>query len=277
MLNRKKFLQVIIAGVPARHWLVAVCFLLTTSACTQKIAPEKAADTLLDLYLLIGQSNMAGRAEITGEYKTEGSDSVLMLNKEGQWVAAKHPLHFDKPSVAGVGPGLRFGLEMANATHHKIGLVPCAVGGTSINSWKAGAYDEATKTHPYDDMMGRIKTARQSGVFKGVIWLQGESDSRPEKCVGYLQKLEQLIGEVRAATGNQSLPFVAGELGRFKEDYANINRQLHQLNSDVPQTAIATSENLKDKGDQTHFDAASAEAYGIRFAKKMTALVTPSH
>jgi len=59
-------------------------------------------DSTLDIYLLIGQSNMAGRGEITAEYKDAGSSQVLMLNKENNWVQAKHPLHFDKPTIAGV-------------------------------------------------------------------------------------------------------------------------------------------------------------------------------
>ncbi|MDQ6610155.1 MAG: hypothetical protein M3Y85_10085 [Bacteroidota bacterium] len=228
----------------------------------------------LDLYLLIGQSNMAGRGIITDEYINEGAVNVMMLDKENHWVPAKHPLHFDKPTVAGIGPGLSFGIEMAKqAPSHKIGLVPCAVGGTSINTWKPGAYDDATKTHPYDDMLLRIKAAQKRGVFKGVLWLQGESDSDPAKSVGYLQKLETLISELRAAIGDPSLPFVAGEIGKFKEQYGNINKQLSDLPRIVPHSAVATSENLKDKGDQTHFDAASAEEYGKRFAEKMKELL----
>lgn len=230
-------------------------------------------DVSMDLYLLIGQSNMAGRGIITEQYKNEGNANVLMLDKENNWIPAKHPLHFDKPTVAGVGPGLSFGIEMAKKNHGiKIGLIPCAVGGTSIDVWQPGGFDKATNTHPYDDMLVRLKEAQKSGTLKGVIWLQGESDSSPEKAIGYLEKLRELIERIRKEAGDNSLPFVAGELGRYKEQYSNINDQLKQLPVNVNNTAVASSKGFTDKGDSTHFDAASAEKYGERFAKKMKGL-----
>ena len=227
----------------------------------------------LDLYLLIGQSNMAGRGEITGKYKTEGSDSVFMLSKDDLWTKAVHPLHFDKPLIAGVGPGLRFGLEMAKTTHHKIGLIPCAVGGTSIDAWVPDGYDKATNTHPYDDAVKRLRLALLSGNLKGIIWLQGESDSDPVKAKDYLPKLTVLIQRLRSLASDKDLPFVAGEIGRFKEQYGNINSQLKALAITVPYTTVVTSENLADKGDSIHFDAPSADEYGKRFAEGMKSLL----
>ena len=241
-------------------------FFFTVSSWSQTV------DSTFDLYLLIGQSNMAGRGEITDEYKNEGNSSVLMLTKEGDWVQAKHPLHFDKPSVAGVGPGLRFGMDMVKETSHKIGLIPSAVGGTSIDGWVPGAYDKATNTFPYDDAIKRLEIAMQSGTIKGVLWLQGESDSDSTKAKNYLEKLFELINRIRSITGNLSLPFVAGELGRFKEQYGNINAALALLPQAVPFTAVVHSNHLMDKGDKTHFHAASADEYGKRFAAAMKKL-----
>jgi hypothetical protein len=230
-------------------------------------------DSTFDLYLLIGQSNMAGRGVITDEYKNKGNPGVLMLDKENHWVPAKHPLHFDKPAVVGVGPGLSFGMEMAKKNGgHKIGLIPCAVGGTSINVWIPGGYDKATNTYPYDDAMKRLEAAMKFGIIKGVIWLQGESDSNPAKAKDYLTKLQELINRLRIAAGNPSLPFVAGELGRYKEQYGNINNELAKLPGTVSFTAVASSKKLVDKGDTVHFNSASAEKYGMRFAKEMKRL-----
>lgn len=230
-------------------------------------------DSTLDLYLLIGQSNMAGRGVISDEFINQGDPKVFMLDKNNKWVQAKHPLHFDKPSVAGVGPGLSFGIAMAKKGNgKKIGLIPCAVGGTSINVWKPGAYDKATNTYPYDDAIKRLRVSMQSGVLKGVLWLQGESDSDPEKANNYLDKLEELIKLLRTLSNNPTLPFVAGELGRYKEQYQNINSALRKLPAKVAHTAVASSKGLTDKGDQTHFDSPSADKYGKRFAKKIMRL-----
>src|SRR5690606_31434921 len=149
--------------------------LVVHAAAQQREQPEQE----VHVYVLMGQSNMAGRGKVTEYYAKEGHPRVVMLNQAGEWVPAKHPLHFDKPKVAGVGPGLTFGMAMAEANPDVvIGLVPCAVGGTPIDKWAPGAYDKNTDTHPYDDAEVRIRQAMEAGVVKGVIWHQGEGDSK---------------------------------------------------------------------------------------------------
>jgi hypothetical protein len=230
-------------------------------------------DSSFHLYLLIGQSNMAGRGTLSEKNQHPPSDRILMLNKANEWVPATHPLHFDKPAVAGVGPGLSFAEVIATSNPGiKIGLVPCAVGGSSIKAWQPGGFDKATGTHPYDDALARIKAAMKSGVFKGILWHQGEADSKPESAARYLADLKELVNRLRAESGNPSLPFVAGELGRYKPVYQNINEQLKNLSRVISYSAVAGSENLEHKGDSTHFDSRSAEELGKRYAEKMLAL-----
>ena len=50
------------------------------------------------LFLLFGQSNMAGRGVVEPE-DTKPHPRVLMLSKDGKWVPAVDPMHFDKPSA----------------------------------------------------------------------------------------------------------------------------------------------------------------------------------
>ena len=79
------------------------------------------------LFLLVGQSNMAGRGTLEEQDKKPHA-RVLMLNKAGEWVPAVDPLHFDKPA-AGVGLGKTFATLIAEANPDvTIGLIPCAVG-----------------------------------------------------------------------------------------------------------------------------------------------------
>lgn len=226
----------------------------------------------MDLYLLIGQSNMAGRGNIETAYAIQGNEQLWMLTKQGEWFPAKHPLHFDKPNMVGVGPGLAFGLDMLQHGRQKIGLIPCAVGGSAIGSWQAGGYDAATNTHPYDDAVVQLKIALASGQLKGIIWHQGEADSSPEKRKDYLAKLAVMIHSWRSMVNNPNLPFVAGEIGAFNEVHQAFNIELNKLPSLVSRTAIAYSDGLIDKGDHLHFDAASATELGKRFAIKMKQL-----
>ena len=241
-------------------------FCLFTSA-QQKTNPD------FHLYILIGQSNMAGRGAITEEFKAQGHPNLYMLNQQNLWVIAKNPLHFDKPKMDGVGPGMMFGIQMAEANPtNKTGLIPCAVGGTAMESWVPGGYDKATNTHPYDNAVIRIQEAMKSGVIKGVVWHQGEANSSLEKSKIYLTQLAELIERIRKLTGNPNLPVVVGELGRYRENYQYINQELAKLPTTVKFTAVASSEGLIHKGDQTHFDGPSANEMGKRMAVKMIEL-----
>lgn len=259
-----------------RITLEVACMFMSLCAISQtnnKATPQNLVDSSFDLYLLIGQSNMSGRGVITQKFKEEANPDVFMLTKENTWVPAKNPLHFDKPKIVGVGPGLSFGIAMVNAKPtHKIGLIPCAVGGTSIDTWKPDGYDQHTKTHPYDDMLGHLNVALKSGILKGVLWLQGEADTKPEKAADYLPKLLTLIKELRGVACNPDLPFVAGQLGRYRQEYQNINKVLKDLPAKISYTAVASSKGLIDKGDKTHFTSASQEKMGKRMAKKMKML-----
>jgi hypothetical protein len=232
----------------------------------------------LDLYLLIGQSNMAGRGKVEAQDQKE-NPNVLTLNQANEWVPAVDPIHFDKKS-AGVGPGRTFGLMMAeHSPDAKIGLIPCAVGGTSIRKWKPGAEDSKTKTHPYDDMLVRLKVALESGSVKGIIWHQGESDGKMGEKGAYAAALTELIDRVRTECGDSNIPFVIGQLGQFKERLwsegrSKVDAAQQQVANTVPNVAFASSEGLKDKGDLTHFGAEAARELGKRFASKMIKLQT---
>ncbi len=249
------------------------------------LAAEPAAVQLPDrekfyLFLLAGQSNMAGRGEVAEEDRRV-HPRLLMLDKEGNWQPATEPLHFDKPKVIGVGPGKAFGVTLLEELPEDvtIGLVPCAVGGTSIVSWEPGGYDKSTNTHPYDDMLKRCQLAAKSGVFKGVLWHQGEGDSGPGRAEEYETRLHQLIERLRSEFANPQLPFVAGQLGQFEgikwsAGRKKVNQAHQQLPEKVPHTGFAPSDKLVHKGDKVHFDAESSRELGRRFARKYLELVS---
>jgi hypothetical protein len=223
------------------------------------------------LYLLAGQSNMAGRGKVEEEDKTP-HPRVWVLAKDNTWQPATEPLHFDKPAVIGVGPGLAFGKAMAELdTNIVIGLIPCAVGGSPIEVWEPGKYYEPTKSHPYDDAMARTRAAMQSGELKGIIWHQGESDSDSLHAPLYGAKLGALVGRFRKDLKIKSLPFVAGTIAGFYESshpYAKtVNEAVMQLPAHVKGTAYVSAADLKEKGDKTHLDSPSARELGRRYAE----------
>jgi hypothetical protein len=232
------------------------------------------------LYLLIGQSNMAGRGYVEAQ-DTLLNRRVLRLNSAEQWEVAQDPLHFDKPA-AGVGPGLAFGRAMAaQDTSVTIGLIPGAVGGSGIDTWVPGAYFADTKTHPYDDALARARTALAAGTLAGIIWHQGESDTSPEKSTDYAPKLTALIARLRADLRAPNVPFVAGQLPVFPQGTTDaggvgrVNAALAGLGKTVPHYACVPATGTTDRSDHLHLDAASARLMGQRYAAAMQQLQKP--
>jgi hypothetical protein len=218
---------------------------------------------------------MAGRGVPDAESKQQ-NPQILMLDSNNRWVPATDPVHFDKPAIIGVGPAISFAKEMlGNNKKIKIGLIPCAVGGSPISVWEPGVF-YAPNFHPYDDAMKRVALAMQQGVLKGILWHQGESDNDSVHAPLYLEKLKALINRLRNELHQPDVPFVAGEIGYFiKDDF--INKVIHQLPQQVPNTAVVSAKDLTDKGDHLHFDTPSARELGKRYANAMKNLQEPKH
>lgn len=238
--------------------------------------PEKAD---FHLYLLAGQSNMAGRGKISSQDKV-AHPRVFVLTKANQWEPAVDPLHFDK-SVAGVGLGKTFGEVIADANPNVvIGLIPCAVGGSPIESWSPGGFHAQTKSHPYDDCVKRMAVALKRGDLKGILWHQGESDANKEKARLYEKALDQLIKRFREQFRSPQVPFIVGQMGQFAErpwdQYrVQVDRVHQSLPSRVPGTAFVRSEGLGHRGDKVHFDSAGYRELGKRFAAAYLDLIAP--
>ncbi len=208
------------------------------------------------VYLLIGQSNMAGRAPI-GEAEKEPLARCLLLNANGEWEPASNPLNRFSTIRKGLGmqkvnPGYSFAKKLLAADKTlTVGLVVNAKGGSSIRQWKKGDkfYDEAVR---------RTQQAMKKGELAGVLWHQGESDQNDAE---YLAKLKELIANLRKDLGSPELPFVAGQVNKVEL----INKQVARLPAEVPLTAFASSEGLTCM-DRWHFDAKSMKTLGERYA-----------
>jgi arylsulfatase A-like enzyme len=226
------------------------------------------------LYLLIGQSNMAGRGAVEEQDKVP-HPRVLMFTKERAWAPALDPLHFDKP-IAGVGLGSAFGRAMAEAdSEATIGLIPCAVGGTPLSRWEKGK-------DLYKQAVERAQAAQADGTLKGILWHQGEGDSGQEETAKtYGERLGGMIGALRTELGAGDVPFVAGQLGEFLAKTTRegkpsfwplVNEQIDALPSRVKNVGVASSAGLKHKGDGVHFDSAGLREFGRRYAAVLQTL-----
>lgn len=237
------------------------------------ISPES-----LHLFLLVGQSNMAGRGVVEPQDQ-QPHPRVLVFTKEQTWQPAVDPLHFDKPTAVGVGPGRAFALAIAEANPEiTIGLIPCAHGGSAISSWQPGGFHEQTNGHPYDESIARARAAMKNGTLRGILWHQGESDSTPELAPLYEKRLHELIERFRKELNAPDVPFIVGQMGNFKtRPWDAAKKQVDAIHRDlpkhVPKTAYVTAEGLTDKGDHIHFDARSSRELGQRYAQAYLTLI----
>lgn len=249
-------------------WLLLFSALVTGLHAQEASVPSSKED--FHLFLLVGQSNMAGRGKVSDEDK-KPHPRVLVFTEEGEWAPAADPLHFDKP-VAGVGPGKAFGIRYAEAEPEvTVGLIPCAVGGSPIRSWTEGAFYKATKSHPWDDAIVRAKAAMQSGTLKGILWHQGESDSKKTLADAYEAKLHDLIARFRKVLDAPEVPFLAGQMGKFEErPWDEHKKKVDAAHQSLPEkvegTAFVGADGLEHKGDEVHFSAEAARELGRRFA-----------
>ena len=215
---------------------------------------------------------MAGRGRLD-EVPALSHPAVLMF-REGAWRQAQEPLHTDIPGSSGIGLGMSFAVELLKVTPDiRVGLVPCAVGGSPLSRWMPGA-------DLYNNAVSTTLQALPGGVLKGILWHQGETDSmKPDDALSYGERFQQMVKSMRAALNADSVPVLAGEIGRFVKEFAGcpyfsmVNQHLMELEGVLPSYGFVPSDGLTDNGDNLHFNSKSLRDFGIRYAKKYLSLI----
>ena len=217
-------------------------------------------------FLMIGQSNMAGRGNPAEVPPIDGRNIVVF--RKALWEPYFSPVNADD-SFSGVSLAESFAVEYRE--RHKninIGLIPCAHGGTTIEMWKKG--------EPlYENAVFAAKLAMKSSELKGILWHQGESDCANDRYVHYKERLRALVHNLRDDLGLRDLPFIAGGLGDYlpnckiiKDDFENykeINRMIKELEHECAQFSFADASGLEANEDMLHFSAAALRTFGERY------------
>lgn len=256
----------------------AGCLLAAVRLSAAEPAVTLPARERFHLYVLIGQSNMAGRGRVEEQDKIP-HPRVLMFTKTREWAPAVDPLHFDKRSAA-VGLGSTFARVTADANADvTIGLVPAAVSGTPLERWRKGG-------DLYEQAVVRAKAAMKDGTLKGILWHQGESDTGDAVLARtYRSRLAGMVRDLRAELGAGDVPFIAGLLGDFIGEtgsmdgenpawpekpiyWSVVNEQIAGVPSEVPRCAVVSADALT-ANDGVHFDGPSLREFGRRYAKAL--------
>lgn len=225
---------------------------------------------MIGAFLLIGQSNMAGRGEL-GQLPPVVNADVLMF-REGQWMQAVEPVHQDK-DIAAESMATAFGDAVQRAAGGQVGLIPCAMGGSALSEWTPGSvlFEQAVDT--------TCAALAQGACLKGILWHQGEADAgKRADARTYAARLAFMMETLKGALSAPEVPVVLGELGRFRDAKSSgphsalVNRQIRALARSHESYAYVSSLGFDHKGDGLHFDTASLREMGRRYAEAWLAL-----
>jgi hypothetical protein len=220
---------------------------------------------MIKSFLMIGQSNMAGRGFLH-KVPPIYNERIQML-RNGRWQIMTEPINYDRP-VSGISLAGSFADAWCRQNQEDtIGLIPCAEGGSTLDEWAA---DEMLFRHAITE----AKFAMQSSDLTGILWHQGESDSANGNYKVYYKKLLLIFEALRKELNSPDIPIIIGGLGDFlgKEgfgksctEYNFINQELQKFAFEQDNFYFVTASGLASNPDGIHIDAISQRKFGLRY------------
>ena len=239
-----------------------------------------AVDDGYDVYLLLGQSNMAGRGTLEAADTTTAIEGVWLLDSDGVPTRAIAPLNRYSSirkdiKLQGYSPANEFGRLMHSRTGRKILLVVNAKGGSAISQWQPG------DRHGFlNEAVRRARQAMQYGTLKGILWHQGETDIQ-RHTPDYGGKFATMIGALRDSLDAHDVLVVAGQTGRWgwapAKDINTFNDSVvpamcHRVKNCTYVSSHDLGRLFKDKEHDPHFSRKAQIELGRRYADAMTEL-----
>lgn len=246
------------------------------------------------IYLCLGQSNMEGYAKIEPQdtivnkrfQVLEAVDCDNLNRKKGQWYTAVPPL---SRCTTGLSPADYFGREMiANLPDDvTVGVINVAVGGCKIELFDKDNYESYVSSspqwlkntvsqydgNPYARLVEMAKIAQKTGVIKGVLLHQGESNTGDTLWTKKVKTVyDNLLKDLNLKA--ESTPLLAGEVVHADQGgvCASMNKIIATLPQTIPNSYVISSRGCTDATDNLHFTAEGYRMLGKRYASKMLEL-----
>lgn len=277
----------------------------------------------------IFQLNVTGNDDTNFRFPQDYIDPARVANNDAPRVNALDPLHdgfnfsIGSKSATRIGMGLSFAKAMLPNTTANIMLVPAAWSDTGFCQtqtsqlleqpglgWHATApadTDTFAGTLLHDRALARLNFTlglAQGGIFRGILWHQGEADSNDDVCAAaYQENLRALVASIRnnanedlrgprAQGGAIDVPFIAGTLSRGPERRLdelppastfvdNVHRNIPSFipfadivdNIDlIPPSHLCGDGSGDGTGNCIHFGATAYREMGTRYAERMQAV-----
>lgn len=225
---------------------VAIRFTGLLTLCGVLAGSAPAADEGANLFILSGQSNMAG------------------LNPAASFTPAVEKA---------------FGAENVLVVKDALGAQPIR---RWFKNWKPakGEGPEATGDL-YDRLMEEVKAATAGKRPKTVtfVWMQGERDAKEGHGDVYAASLKGLIEQLQADLGRQDINFVIGRLSDFGNegkgypDWMKVREAQAKVAEDAPRGAWVDTDDLNGPGNGLHYTQEGYVELGSRFAGKAIELI----
>ncbi len=234
----------------------------------------------LNLFVLAGQSNMSGYADIDPNHN-ELEPKAFVFGNNYRWRVAQEPIDDPTgqvdPVSLDIGAGYSCGTSFARTfiKHHPnefVGLIPCAKNGSSIEEWQRSLSDNSL----YGSCLKRALAASPMGKIRGLLFFQGETDAMaPDLDVQRVkfpfrwgEKFSRFVNDFRNDLKIRDLPVVFAQIGINKEPKAFKNWKIvqeEQRKVRLARCRMIKTDDLSLK-DEVHFDNKSYQVIGERFA-----------
>ncbi len=255
-------------------------------------AGAQEPDPKFFIYLCIGQSNMEAGAvpdeqdmgPVDPRFQFMAAADMPRYGREvGNWYVAEPPINRQENKL---GPVDWFGRTMVKnlPEDYRVGVINVSVAGAKIELWQEDGCDEylagaekwmqdmckAYDGNPYRRLVEVAKIAQKSGVIKGMLIHQGESNNGdwmwPRKVGGIYNGLCEEL-----SLNSEDFFLLAGEL-KYKNENGVCSAFNHEvlpnLKRAVPNSYIISAEGCEGSRDPWHFTTNGMRELGKRYAIK---------
>ena len=219
---------------------------------------------MIHSFLLIGQSNMAGRGFLNEAKKIDTTHIQILRN--GRWQPMFRPINPDRP-FSGVSLAESFAEKYAAEHGTEVGLICCADGGTKLDQWEEGSI-------LYENAVTQARIAQRTSKIVGILWHQGEGDCGEEFYPTYKERFEKFMQALRRDLALHEVPLLIGGLGDFlvncplDEKLKNspiLNEEFKKIARDNELVGYVSAEGLGSNPDLLHFSAEALYEFGLRY------------
>ncbi len=270
-----------------RNIMTCLLLLLAVTAGAQKPDPN------FYVFLCIGQSNMEGNArfEIRDQENIDprfqmmaAVDFPQQKREMGKWYTAAPPLC--RPNN-GLTPVDYFGRTLVSTLpkNKRVGVINVAIGGCHIETFMPDSIESYVKNrapgwmrgplqaydnNPYKRLVEMARIAQKSGVIKGILLHQGESNTGDREWPKKVRVVyESLLNDLGLKA--KDVPLLAGEV--VNADHggvcASMNNIIQTLPQVIPTAHVISSAGCSCATDHLHFDCEGYRELGRRYAETM--------